>query len=198
MTYDDTDETPPPPQPPFVEVEAILTNAILRLGEPDLITEAASLCDRLFTAMTAAREQRVDRILKRAEARLQRREFAELNQACRPMTTDCTYCDYIGPCFFDGQHYICIDRVACKARITCDFCGDPAHLGVCAELTAFCEAMKARIYTRLCPTCGAEMERAGKFAWICPSQRTEAAGISLELRLTIREMAGQRVDGVPF
>ena len=77
----------------------------------------------------------------------------------------------------------------------CPFCAKQAHLGACAELSAFVERLRIR---RLCPTCGAEMERAGKRAWVCPNQRTEEKVVSLELRLTIREMANERVTGVPF
>ncbi len=54
--------------------------------EPDLITEAWTLCQRLWMAsidVTAAHERRCERILKRAEARLQRREFAEIGKDVR-------------------------------------------------------------------------------------------------------------------
>ncbi len=54
--------------------------------DPDLITEAWMLCDRLWMAaidVTAAHERRCERIIKRAEARLQRREFAELDKDLR-------------------------------------------------------------------------------------------------------------------
>ena len=77
----------------------------------------------------------------------------------------------------------------------CDFCHEPAHLGACPAMLAFVERLRIR---RLCPTCGAAMDRAGARAWICPNQRTEEKVISLELRLTIREMANERVENVPF
>lgn len=61
------------------ESEAVTPHT--RFDAPDLITEAATLCDRLWMAMTDVTEmteRRIDRILKRAEARLQQRECAEL------------------------------------------------------------------------------------------------------------------------
>lgn len=51
--------------------------------ENDPIAQAARLCERLWMA-GIGREARVARILKRAEARLQRREFKELN-GCQPV-----------------------------------------------------------------------------------------------------------------
>lgn len=57
------------------------------MNTPDLIVEAAALCERLWMAsvdVTEMGERRIDRILKRAEARLLRREFAELDRALLP------------------------------------------------------------------------------------------------------------------
>ncbi len=50
---------------------------------------------------------------------------------------------------------------------------------------------------RICPTCGATMERYGVVD-VCPTARTEARSISDDLRQRGRGLTEQRIEGLPF
>jgi hypothetical protein len=51
---------------------------------------------------------------------------------------------------------------------------------------------------RLCPTCGATMQPAGKHAWVCPNQADQGNGVSQAQRESARATASERRPGAPF